>query len=185
MSVQCVLFSFYDAAHCLRVELPTHSLPAGLLISQWFTNPQLFGIDRLAVIILVLAPAMQNTNILRRSFEGVFVGLGLCELAWVTIGLIRNRSKGCEDLRRLGVDWIAWQRGGSLCQTNNWLSEQAPGLTHVLIKQKTKTRTETLTMTNRRQGAEISATLEALHFTTVSRVGEWVRRSVGRCFKQA
>ena len=50
-----------------------------------------------------LMPTIQNADIL----QAYFVGLGLFELAWVTIGLIRNRSKGCEDLRRLGVDWLA------------------------------------------------------------------------------
>ena len=109
MSVQCVLFSFYEAAQCwaaLRVCFRPILWSAGLLISQWFTNPQLFRIGCNHWICL-LTSTMQNTNILRRSFEGVFVGLGLSELAWVTIGLIRNRSKGCEDLRRLGVDWLA------------------------------------------------------------------------------
>ena len=56
-----------------------------------------------------LMPTIQNADIL----QAYFVGLGLFELAWVTIGLIRNRSKSSEDLRRLGVglDWLAgwWQ----------------------------------------------------------------------------
>ena len=60
----------------------------------------------MSLLLVILILTMQKTDILRQSFEGVFVGLGPCELAQVTIGLIRNRSKSCEEVGS-GVDWLA------------------------------------------------------------------------------
>ena len=60
----------------------------------------------MSFLLVILILTMQKTDILRQSFEGVFVGLGPCELAQVTIGLIRNRSRSCEEVGS-GLDWLA------------------------------------------------------------------------------
>ena len=150
MSVQCVLFSFYEVGQwrTLRVSFLPILWQVGL-INREFRNLQLFGTEWLVIIIFGLCN-LDSYNAKYRHFTAGFLRAYL--LAWGSVSWHGWPLVSLET-DRLAVrtwggwewGWIGWQPGGSLCQTNNWLSEQAPGLTHVLIKQKTKTKTKTTT----------------------------------------
>ena len=150
MSVQCVLFSFYELAQW-RGALGLRFLPilwSASLINPWFTNPQLFRTEWLAIVIfsLGLTCLYFESSWFLQCRKPTFYGslLRAYLLAWGLVSWHRWPLDSLETdrgaARRLGVGWIGWQTSGRLCQNNYWLSEQAPGLAHVL---KTKTMTMT------------------------------------------
>ena len=106
------------------------------LINWRFGNPQVFRIEWLApsfsfLVSAATSPAWCQQFKMLTFYRRILLAWGcLSWHGWPLVSLETDRRA----VRSWGGwEWIGWQRGGKPCQTNNWLSEQAPaGLNHVL-----------------------------------------------------